>query len=137
MPVNVGSAFGAYDDNELVVIFVANSVIIFVVPTVKFGVVTVPVNVGFAKGAYDANAVVVAFVANSFIIFVVPTVKVPPTVALPVVDELAAEIAPLHVRFPVPPNVIILFVPPYHLKPVVLKLSAIENHMLPVSSPIP
>ena len=66
----------------------------------------------------------------------VPTVKVPPTVALPVVEELAEEIAPLHVRFPVPPNVIMLLVAPYHLKPVLVKLSAIENHMLLVSSPI-
>ena len=83
------------------------------------------VKVGLARGAFRSKLVVVALVFNSVTMFVVPAVK-PEQV-----------IAPVQLRLPVPPNVIKLVVPPYHLKPRLELFSARLNHKLSDSIPIP
>ena len=62
------------------------------------------VKAGLAFGAFRSKLTVVALRSNSVTMFVAPAVK-PEQV-----------IAPTQLRLPVPPKVITLVVPPYHLK---------------------
>jgi hypothetical protein len=84
-----------------------------------------PVKAGLAFGAFRSKLTVVALRPNSVNMSVAPAVK------------LEQVIVPIVLRLPVPPKVITLFVPPYHLKPRPALVAPVLNHKWSASIPIP